>query len=335
MPKAPKKKTTDRPKCVSLPLGTSGTNGTEKIEGTYRRWVMTIFDQDGSRRQNLETLPMYVKYLAYGDEVTKEGKKHYQCFVYTDKIRWSQFASWIGKSYRAPMRGTFKDNEEYCSKQSALKEFGERPDQGRRTDLLNAKAKLEECPGQNIYDIAEDPEFFMTIARHSRFMEGYHNNFHGKRLSNNSPVEVTYVYGPPGSHKTRYVRELEPDVYDVPPHDGYKWKDNYRGNEAVLYDNIAPKNFSPTMLLKEIDRYKIQVAAKGRYIWWKPKRVYITSVHEANEIAQCFSHPNEFLRRITVFKECHPPQDECPTNDADQPANPAVGNGDIVGGTVG
>lgn len=304
MPKVPKKKVSTGGG-ISLPPATSGTetSGTDMKTKTYRRWVMTIFDADGSRREMLETLPEFVEYLAYGDEVTKEGKKHYQCFVYTKKVRWSQFKVWIGDAYRVPMKGTFKDNIEYCSKQSTLKEFGERPDQGRRTDLLRTKAKLEEAPRENIYDIAEDPEYFVPIAQHSRFMQAYHNNYHGRRLPNYAPVEVTYVYGPPGSGKTRYVRELEENVYDVSMEDGYKWKDNYCGHEAVLYDNLAPKNFSPTRLLKEIDVYKTQVPAKGSYVWWKPKRIYITSVHPADEISLSFSVPEEFTRRITVYKD--------------------------------
>lgn len=264
---------------------------------------MTIFDSDGSRRENLETFPDWVQYLAYGDEVTKEGKKHYQCFVYTTKCRWSKFDEWIGKAYRAPMRGTFKDNEQYCSKQGQLKEFGFRPDQGRRTDLVNCKRKLEESRGKSIYDVAEEEEFFPTIAKNSRFMQSYMDHYHGKRTTASDFVEVTYVHGPPGCGKTRYVRETEPDVYDCPADDAYKWKDNYHLQDAVLYDNLAPQTFSPTRLLKELDRYKIQVPVKGGFTTWKPKRIYITSVYAAHELAQSFAVPQEFLRRITVYKD--------------------------------
>lgn len=280
---------------LSLPPGTSGTSG------TYRRWVMTIFDSDGSRRQNLETLPDWVDYLAYGDEVTKDGKKHYQCFVYTHKTRWSKFKEWIGDSYRAPMKGTFKNNEDYCSKQGKLKEFGERPDQGARKDLLTCKRKLEEIKKDTL-EHAEDEELFGTICKHHKFMNAYNNHYHGKRAPNNAPVHVTYICGPPGCGKTRYVRDLEPDVYDCPPDDNFKWKDGYMLHEAVLYDNVGVDSFSPGRILKELDRYKIQCPVKGGFVWWKPLRVYITSVHTPDKIAEKFDHKNEFIRRISVYK---------------------------------
>jgi hypothetical protein len=113
--------------------------------------------------------------------------------------------------------------------------------------------------------------------------------------------EVIYIYGPPGSGKTRYVRDLEPNIYDCPEDDQYKWKDGYSGEDAVLYDNIRTDNIKPTRLLKEIDRYFIQVPIKGGYIGWRPKRIYITSIHPlivfANESG--FSDPREFTRRVT------------------------------------
>jgi len=290
---------------LSLPQATSETCETEDFDKnkTYRRWCMTIFDEDGSRRNNLETLPDFVTYLAYGDELTKDGRKHYQCFAYTKKpVRWTQLKSWI-PGYVTPMRGTFKDNEKYCSKQGQLKEFGDRPEQGKRNELLGGKRKIEESRGQSIYDIAEDEEYFPVMAKNSRFMQAYANNYHGKRLPNNEAVQVTFVHGVPGSGKTRWVREVEPNVYDVPADDGYKWKDGYTLQDAVLFDNLSPQTFSPARLLKELDRYKIQVPYKGGFTWWKPKRIYITSAFTASEIAESFAIPQEFLRRITVYKE--------------------------------
>jgi len=299
---------------LSLPPSTSETDETNDSDveqeeeydksKTYRRWVMTIFDEDGSRRKKLETIPGFVRYMAYGDETTKRGRKHYQCFVYTDKpIRWTQFESWIGKSYRAPMRGTFTQNEAYCSKQGKLKEFGDPPEQGQRKDLLQTKRKLEESPGQNIYDVAEDEDYFGCIAKHSRFMAAYHSNYHGKRAPNYAPVEVIYCHGPPGSGKTRWVRQQDPNVYVVPVSDAYKWKDGYNLHAGVLFDNIAPQNFSPTNMLIEIDCYKVPVPYKGGFVPWKPKTVYLTSIFPATEIAQSFGDAREFLRRITVYKE--------------------------------
>jgi hypothetical protein len=84
------------------------------------------------------------------------------------------------------MRGAFTQNEAYCSKQGKLKEFGDPPRQGQHKDLLQTKRKLEEpeSRGKNIYDIAEDEEYFGCIAKHSRFMTEHLNNYNGKRTPN-------------------------------------------------------------------------------------------------------------------------------------------------------
>jgi len=37
------------------------------------------------------------------------------------------------------MKGNFAQNEKYCSKEGKLIEFGERPKQGKRTDLIEVK----------------------------------------------------------------------------------------------------------------------------------------------------------------------------------------------------
>ena len=113
--------------------------------------------------------------------------------------------------------------------------------------------------------------------------------------------EVTYVWGKPGAGKTRYVRELEKDIYVVPRGDKYKWKDGYMGHDAVLYDNIEPDKID-TDLLMEIDRYSIQVPVKGGFVDWRPRRIYLTSIHPPEVLAERFSDPLEFTRRITDVK---------------------------------
>ena len=128
--------------------------------------------------------------------------------------------------------------------------------------------------------------------------------YKAQKVDKDFAPQVIYIYGPPGSGKTRYVAQNEPNYYDVPPQDNYKWKDGYAGQDAVLYDNITNSTVTPTIFLKEIDRYFIQVPIKGAYIGWRPKRIYITSTQSPQQLATLggFQDPQELLRRITEIK---------------------------------
>ncbi len=51
--------------------------------------------------------------------------------------------------------------------------------------------------------------------------------------------EVIYIHGEPGSGKSRYVREHDPNVFDISNNDSYKWKDGYSGQDVVVYSDVS------------------------------------------------------------------------------------------------
>lgn len=267
-------------------------------------WIFTMFDCDESRRKRLENIPEYVKFLAYGDEVTKDGLKHYQGYIITwNPVRFSQFDSWLGNCYRTVMKGRLMDNEKYCSKQSELKKIGTEPMQGRRTDLLGVKRALDKLEsGKNIMDLARDESHFEHVVKYERSLDKYLQNkrFRDMQIDRDAK-EVIWLYGAAGSGKTRYVYDREPLVYSVPAGNKYKWKAGYSGEEAVLYDNLDFDN-KPiySEFLKEIDRYPIQCETKGGFVAWKPKRIYITSIHTPMALyGDENNRGEEIKRRIT------------------------------------
>ncbi|AMB42978.1 putative Rep protein [Circovirus-like genome DCCV-9] len=248
-----------------------------KVKAT--NWVLTVFDEDGSRRQRLETLPDWAKCLAYGDEVTKRGRKHYQCYVTAwNPVRFSQFQPWIGKSWRSPMLGRLADSEDYCSKQSRLKIIGQKENQGRRTDLIGTKRRLDQLkPGESLMDVAREEPHFQQIMRCERSMQKYVENKRFRDMKGDyTKPELTWIVGAAGCGKTSLVYFMEPDIYDVPD---FKWFDGYCGQEAVLFNNVTDSHCPKYVdFLRQVDRYSIQVPVKGGFVAWHPKRIYVTSL---------------------------------------------------------
>ena len=210
------------------------------------------------------------------------------------------------------MRGTLAENDAYCSKESAIIQFGLKPmDNGKKRSLkLLCEAVVEAANDQiPLCDVVTMPDNQATFVQYNNGITKLYDHAVTSKLrkiDKNFAPEVIYISGPPGSGKTRYVFDKEPDLYRVPASDKFKWKDGYCGQDAVLYDNVTPENIAPNELLVEIDRYYVSLPQKGGFTGWRPKRIYFTSVFTLGLFSETarFSLAAEFTRRITSSVLC-------------------------------
>ena len=203
------------------------------------------------------------------------------------------------------MKGTLQQNEDYCSKEGVYKDVGEKPMQGRRTDVIGLKRRLDTIKdGESIYDIAAEEPYFEGCMKYQRSLEGYVSHHRMKRMKTDfTAPEVIYVWGEPGTGKDRYVDQFYPSNYDVPADDGYKWRNGYNNDPVVVYRNISPSAIkNPNQFLKELDRRVCQVPTKGGFVPWKPSTIILTSIFSPELMACAFHNKQEFLRRITAVK---------------------------------
>lgn len=279
-----------------------------------RNWVLTLhldgWDEEKLVKQ-IRDYPDWVRYIRFGREICPTtGSVHFQAWCMTwEPVRFSQFKSWIGNRYRAPMYGNIEQNEAYTSKDGLYEDLGTKPMQGRRTDLIGTKRRLDQIQsGENVYDIAREEPHFGAITKHSRFFKEYVANNRMRAVQNDfSKPEVIYIYGPPRTGKDKYVDEHYPGVYDCPNPSGYKWKDGYNMEPCVVYRNITPDAIKPNkcQFLKEIDRRFLQVEVKGGFVPWKPKTIVMTSIFDPWQMAAIFDDPQEFLGRVTKYLAYH------------------------------
>ena len=92
-----------------------------------------------------------IRFIAYGREICKStGKPHHQMFMYLwspstyGRKKLNTIGGWFGKIHCnvQPMRGNFRQNEDYCSKENELIKLGEEPRQGARGDIVENVAMI-------------------------------------------------------------------------------------------------------------------------------------------------------------------------------------------------
>jgi TusA-related sulfurtransferase len=265
---------------------------TNHIQGHDETYVNSV-------RLVLENPPNSISYMRYG-----EDSGHIQAWVYVPKRTTKRaLKKWMPDAELEVVSGDLHSNNDYKAKAATYKEYGRRPQQGCRTDILDVKKALDNVKtGETVEDLARDPVLFSPLSRMPKFANAYVNNLRRRAIQgDHTAPEVTFIHGPANSGKTRYVRDKEEPshLYDVPADNGFKWFDGYAGEPAVLYDNLRPESFSSKeSFLKALDRYPIQVAIKGGFTPFHPKRIYLTSTFPLEHLESCFA-PNELRRRIT------------------------------------
>lgn len=259
-----------------LPMATSATSDTlAPPKAPFRGACITehkIFPE-------WENVKHKIDYMAYAKETCPTtGKEHFQGFAYAKTaIKFGGWKKLFPTAHIEQMRGSFVENEKYCSKQGELLEFGERPFQGQRRDLLALQVQLKE--GKRPMDIADDPEYFTVVAKHHRFAEAYAQHIRSKYIREDRTMPDVYVrIGPPGSGKTKWLDEtFGLGGYIRAPDNNGRWFDQC-DCDVVLFDDVEAGSVPPLSLWKQLcDRYPIQLPVKGGFIWWKPKVIVFTS----------------------------------------------------------
>lgn len=263
---------------------------TETKNATIRNAVLTIFDE----------IPIWtdlspkLRYLAYGDEVCPTtGREHKQCYAQAWKpMRLTGWKKLFPKAHIEPMRGTFRENHAYVSKEGNLTEFGEKPNEhGAKTCLINYKRKIEE--GEDVLDIAENEDYFPTYIMYRNGLHEYKSHVRKKQKQNDRTMPEVYVrIGPAGTGKTRWMDEqFGLDGWTQAPDATGRWFDNC-DRDVILFDDVEAGSIPSLSLWKRLtDRYPMQVPVKGGFITWKPRVIVFTSNY----------HPNEWWPNLTDF----------------------------------
>lgn len=285
-----------------------------------------------------------VGYIAYGEEVCpKTNRPHHQGWIYfhnqkawtpTNLVRIGCYFQKpktpqelfdikhekdrklkkklqnAGAAHCEPMGGSLEQNEAYCSKESILKEFGEKPKQGNRTDL---KGVVENILSGKVTtdDVAcEDPMFFHQYGRTLDRVE----TIRWKKQFRSWVTKGTWYFGKTGCGKTYHhafkgMKDYNPEkTYTKISNEAF-W-DRYTGQEEVIIDEFrAGMPFS--YLLELTNGTPMYVKIKGKEGFpMLAKHVIVTSPCPPEEtytsLGENEGSMEQLYRRFKVYEVLSP-----------------------------
>lgn len=275
-----------------------------KTPSKSRGFTMTVFDYD-NKIEFMKKFFEGMEYFCMGEELTKSGKKHLQCYFYMKYTR--SFTGVLKMIKKSILNGAKlmigKDPDinwqaMYCMKEgNYFYESGTRPKQGERKDLSLVRSKLLETGKmRDIVDITENMQAIRGCEKYLSYKE---------TIRSWKPW-VIWFYGPTGTGKSRRARWILNPEDTWTSGGSLKWFDRYDAHEDVHFEDFRGNHCSYSFLLRLLDRYEMSVEVKGGHRQFLPKRIIITS-HKSPE--ECYSGLDEgidqLLRRIDIIHRVH------------------------------
>ena len=222
-----------------------------------RKWLLTINNPldhgyTHERIQEIVTGLKSVTYWCMADEIgLKDQTPHTHVFLYSPGgIRFSTIKRRFPEAHIDYSMGTAQQNMEYVSKTGkwadnsksdtcvagTFVEFGELPveRQGRRVDMGDLYTMVKS--GMSDYEILEDmPDAMVHMDRLDRVRQVIIGERYKMVFRD---LQVVYLFGAPGSGKTRYVMDKYgyANVYRVT--DYVHPFDNYQGQDVVVFEEF-------------------------------------------------------------------------------------------------
>ncbi len=269
-----------------------------------KRWIFTLNNYTEAEVEELKGETDAYTYLLFGKEVAPTtGTPHLQgYFEIPTKRGGKKLAESLPGLKRASLRkarGSAKQNRIYCGKDNEPYIYGEPMQQGRRTDLLLVKRKIDD--GISNADLWE--EDFCTMVHNHRAMAVY------KKII--APVRdwvtnVILLVGPTNTHKSHFAHVLGKSgafgsFYVVPCTKGSGlYFDGYDQHECILIDEMNGSRCKPEFLNNLCDRYEFSVPVHGSgNVAFLARTVIICSNYVPKD---WWKHHNisTFMRRISI-----------------------------------
>ena len=257
-----------------------------------RSWVWTLNNYNEDDEKAIELWEC--KYTVYGREVGESGTKHLQGYTTFNSGKTLKNVKEMSARAHWEVAKTSTEAIAYCKKDGDFEEFGEKPKQGKRTDLDTAYELAKE--GKSLKDAVEERLNYqaLRVFQIARSV---------KDPVQMRAIQVEWRYGIPGSGKT--YKPVAEGGHILSYENGFF--SPYHGQTHVILDDIAPCSIPAKTLLRITDVYPFTLNIKGGHVQAEWNKVTITTTLSPEQFWAGYAYAgpvSQLRRRITDITLC-------------------------------
>lgn len=245
--------------------------------GSQVNWCFTLNNYtEEEYDRTIEVCEANCKYWIIGKEVGDSGTPHLQGYASLLRRRnLRDVRDLYGTRFHFEgARGSARSNREYCSKGGDFREGGTIPQVAKSQSRDELARSFRSAYGRGNAGLVE----FADSNPGSWYYSGY-NLLRNTQLLvqpiHRPDITVRWVWGPPGTGKSRFAHDEYPEAYIKEPRT--KWWNGYLHEKEVIIDDFGPQGIDINHLLRWFDRYKCLVESKGGMLALHADKYIVTS----------------------------------------------------------
>ena len=226
-----------------------------------------------------------VKYICFQIEKAPDtGKLHVQgCICMKSPCRMTAVKTLVGNNPHCEVTKDLKGASDYCKKPESRVhgpyEFGDLPQQGKRTDLATLYSDIK--AGKKMSTILEENPSAARFEKSAKLMRFCLMESSSDRQAQGVKVYVFWGATDLGKTYTAYNLMDPKNVFKFDPPETRQanlWFDGYEGERTIIFDEFNGDNYCSLNKLKSLlDVYKCRLQVKGGYTWANWTTVILTS----------------------------------------------------------